>query len=320
MIEPVLMLAPRTILTDVGRSLREAGIQRAVKNRDAAAIFDWIMAAVPFQGISDAVALTYSDRHGTATWAAIESGSKSSPDCAKLTSYWAFSGCGYSKGRGTCSDPKLLGRCPLPSLPLRKGALNQAAFSFRLFVQDVCDGDLVGWIDKRLSDADRGAGLGDRAAQMCAALLEPLTQVFGIGPKLWSMILADFLLGADPDRERWTTTGASMVAVDTLVHNFFHRTGILRQTNAEHSYGAACYGPHGCAELLDQLARVIDARDFEPSFPAYFPRWVQFAVWHFCAELGSNICNGRQIDDTTRCADSCCPAFDDCGRIPLRGP
>jgi hypothetical protein len=32
------------------------------------------------------------------------------------------------------------------------------------------------------------------------------------------MALADLLLGADPNRERWVTTGASMVAVDTLFH------------------------------------------------------------------------------------------------------
>jgi hypothetical protein len=33
------------------------------------------------------------------------------------------------------------------------------------------------------------------------------------------MALADLLLGAAPNRERWMMTGASMVAVDTLVHN-----------------------------------------------------------------------------------------------------
>ena len=32
-----------------------------------------------------------------------------------------------------------------------------------------------------------------------------------------------------------------MIAIDTLVHNFLHRTGILPRFNANHVYGAACY-------------------------------------------------------------------------------
>ncbi len=80
---------------------------------------------------------------------------------------------------------------------------------------------------------------------MRAALLQPLGQVFGVSNKLWSMILADLLLGGDPGRERWVTTGASFVAVDTLVHAFLHRTGVLRRFAAEHAYGGACYAPTG---------------------------------------------------------------------------
>ena len=34
-----------------------------------------------------------------------------------------------------------------------------------------------------------------------------------------------------------------MIAVDTLVHNFLHRTGILRRFRADHAYGLACYQP-----------------------------------------------------------------------------
>ena len=33
----------------------------------------------------------------------------------------------------------------------------------------------------------------------------------------------------------------SLVAVDTLVHNFLHRTGILRRLCADHPYGDRCY-------------------------------------------------------------------------------
>ena len=38
------------------------------------------------------------------------------------------------------------------------------------------------------------------------------------------MALSSILLAAPKDRSRWQEAGASMVAVDTLVHNFLHRT------------------------------------------------------------------------------------------------
>jgi hypothetical protein len=82
-----------------------------------------------------------------------------------------------------------------------------------------------------------------------------------------------------------------MIAVDTLVHNFLHRTGILRTFRASHSYG-------GCFAVLDAIAHAVDASQFHP---ACFPRFIQFAIWHFCAAHGRAVCNERNIDDTRRC-------------------
>jgi hypothetical protein len=50
-----------------------------------------------------------------------------------------------------------------------------------------------------------------------------------------------------------------MIAIDTLVHNFLHRTGIIARFNANHLYGAACYRPGGCAHII-QVAERVDAR------------------------------------------------------------
>jgi hypothetical protein len=50
-----------------------------------------------------------------------------------------------------------------------------------------------------------------------------------------------------------------MVVVDSLIHNFLHRTGILRRLGAEHPYGARCYRAGGCAYILARLAADIDA-------------------------------------------------------------
>jgi hypothetical protein len=68
------------------------------------------------------------------------------------------------------------------------------------------------------------------------------------------MALSELLLGADLKQERWLTTGASLIVIDTLVHNWLHRTGILAELGAEHAYGPGCYRPGGCAEIIEQVA------------------------------------------------------------------
>jgi hypothetical protein len=153
---------------------------------------------------------------------------------------------------------------------------------------------------------------------MREALLAPLVNVANTGPKLWSMILPELLLVGDPDRERWVTTGASFVAVDSLVHAHLHRTGILRRLDAEHPYGEGCYRAGRCAEIIENLARLIDAREFDPDFPATFPRFVQHAIWLFCAALGRDICNGNSIDDRRACSQRFCPTSPTCDRVPLK--
>jgi hypothetical protein len=109
-----------------------------------------------------------------------------------------------------------------------------------------------------------------------------------------------------------------MIAVDTLVHNFLHRTGILERLDAAHRYGPACYASDGCAAILDGITAAIDARRFNPAFPANFPRFVQNAVWRFCAEGRLDECNGRRIDDRKRCSRTECPVFRRCDRVPLK--
>jgi hypothetical protein len=61
------------------------------------------------------------------------------------------------------------------------------------------------------------------------------------------------------------------------------------------------------------------ARQFNPSYPARFPRMVQHAVWRFCAADELDICNGNRIDDRERCQAAECVLFSDCGRRALKG-
>jgi hypothetical protein len=68
-----------------------------------------------------------------------------------------------------------------------------------------------------------------------------------------------------------------------------------------------------------KVAHEIDARTFDPNFPAAtFPRFVQHALWAFCAQDGLNVCNGNQIDDSQSCEKVSCPVFESCARVPLR--
>src|SRR5262249_55831279 len=157
-------------------------------------------------------------------------------------------------------------RCPVPRHDLRKGALNQAAYSLALFLRDRVGGDLVGYIDQVLERADRG-GHPDRIALMRRALMGELVLIYGVSLKVLNMTFANVLIGSDLNRVRWVETGSSMIAVDTLVHNFLHRTGILHQNHADHTYGAACYGPGGCESIIDGLAREIDVHEFDRDFP-----------------------------------------------------
>jgi len=313
-----LLLAPQDYLDAIAARLSEAQIQDAVRRRDSTAIFDWLIASISLQGISDAIALGFDARHGGICYVEIESALRVPPICSRLRCYWRFEACRYRKGEGSCAEPGLQPFCLLPKHPLRKGSLNVAAYSLFLFIRDVCDGDFVGWIDARLEAADPGSGIAGRLGAMGAALLDPLRHVDGVGPKLWNMMLADLLLAADPQRERWVTVGANMIAIDTLIHNFLHRTGILRRFGAEHAYGAGCYASHGCAAIVSGLAERIDAREFNPANPLIFPRFVQHALWGFCAASGWNICNGKTIDDRRRCANGNCPAFSTCDRVPLK--
>ena len=225
------LAGPTSLIDDARDDLQQHGVLAAIKSHDAGMLFDWLMSVLSYQGVSDAVATQYMDEHGRATWAAI---SRVRPACPKLASYWQFYDCRYHKGSRTCAEPDHLPDCPLPTYDLRNGRLNQTAFSLYLFIRDVAGGDLVAWIDARLAYADSEHDGPDRLARLRNALLEPLRHVYGTSDKVWSMALATLLLGAGRTRKRWAEVGGSMIAIDTLVHNLLHRTGILQRLDAEH--------------------------------------------------------------------------------------
>src|SRR3984893_18139391 len=306
-----------TLLDEIRADLRAEKVRAAIRHHNTAAVFDWLMAGLSYQGISDQVAYDYMERHGRAEWRDIDQKLSQAVSCPKLKSYWHFHGCRYEKASRTCAEPEHIGACPLPSHDLRNGRLNQTAYSLFLFIRDIANGDLIGWIDAQLEAANSPPGPG-RLPRMAAALIEPMREIYGVSDKVLAMALSSLLLGAPKKMVLWAEVGGSMIAIDTLVHNFLHRTGILARFNANHLYGVACYRPGGCADVSQPVAERSDARQFTPSYPKVFPRFVQHAIWQYCAQNGLDVCNGNRINDAKRCGNLDCRVSLMCDRLPLR--
>jgi hypothetical protein len=150
------------------------------------------------------------------------------------------------------------------------------------------------------------------------SLIEPLREIYGVSDKVLAMALSSLLLGAPKKMVLWAEVGGSMIAIDTLVHNFLHRTGILQRFKAKHQYGLACYRLGGCSDIIQIVAEHIDARQFNPTFRQTFHRFVQHAIWQYCARNGLDVCNGNRINDVQRCDNLDCTVRLMCDRIALR--
>jgi hypothetical protein len=74
----------------------------------------------------------------------------------------------------------------------------------------------------------------------------------------------------------------------------------------------------GCCEILEQIAARIDASAFNRAFPKVFLRFVQSAVWRYCADGGLDVCNGNRIHDGYRCDNIYCRLHSRCDRIALQ--
>ena len=168
---PALLAAPKTFLANIRAVAATSGLQKAVALRDSKSIFQILVRTMQYQGISDAAADGFTRKHGHVYWDQIANSMQRECNCPLLRSYWHFSGCRYLKSAQTCSHPAVMPTCIVAKLPLRKGILNQGAVSLFLFIRDVCDGDLVGWLDDRLAGAEHGSSIIKRAAAMRAALL-----------------------------------------------------------------------------------------------------------------------------------------------------
>src|SRR5438132_8517233 len=92
-----------TLIDEIRGELRAEKIRVAIRNRDTGPVFDWLMSAVSYQGVSDQVAYGYMEKHGRATWRQIKQGLDRGASCPKLRSYWQFHDCRFDKVSRTCA-------------------------------------------------------------------------------------------------------------------------------------------------------------------------------------------------------------------------
>jgi hypothetical protein len=129
----------------------------AIQQRDDSVIFDWLIAALHYQGVSDAVAESYIEKHGCVTSKDIRRALAVQPSCPKLQSYWSFNGCDYRKAKQSCNEPQHMPHYALPKHDLRNDSLNRAAYSLYQFLRDVTGSNFVAWLDNRLEQSDTPA-------------------------------------------------------------------------------------------------------------------------------------------------------------------
>ena len=201
----------------------------------------------------------------------------------------------------------MLPSCLAPNLTARTGKLAQTAVALHLLFRDVCGGDFIEWLDKHI-DAAEPIGSGNR-------MVASLRSLFGVSDKVVNMTISALLIGGRPHDAAWLAVGSHMLTVDTLVHNFMHRTGLLADHNVPHAFGAACNLEGHCAEIIRAAAAQIDARAYDPDYPANFPRLIRSALWQFCARDEFAISNGDRIDDRLLCSGEHCPVAGDSRRI-----
>src|SRR5436305_15277118 len=72
-------------------------LRRAIEDHDTSYLFEQLMEAFSLQGISDAAAYAYMERHGRLTWRDLERATSRRAVCPKLRCYWTFHDCGYQK-------------------------------------------------------------------------------------------------------------------------------------------------------------------------------------------------------------------------------
>jgi hypothetical protein len=79
-------------------------------------------------------------------------------------------------------------------------------------MRDIAEGDFVSWINQQLAAVDDRSP--DRLNQLCAAIVEPLSNVYGLADKVLAIGLSPLLMALGRRKPSWFAVGTSLIAVD----------------------------------------------------------------------------------------------------------
>src|SRR6202048_4572651 len=69
------------LIGEVRAALRADRVRAAIRSRNTGPVFDWLMSALGYQGISDQVAYGYMEKHGRVRWRQIKQGLDRGASC-----------------------------------------------------------------------------------------------------------------------------------------------------------------------------------------------------------------------------------------------
>ena len=185
----------------------------------------------------------------------------------------------------------------------RNGHLNQAAYSLFLFIRDLADHDLIGWINASWRPptvplARTGCLQWRRPDRAAAGGIGCLGQ----GPRHGPVQPA---ARRSEEHGLWIEVGGSMIAIDTLVHDFLHPTGVSRSVQGEAPVRVGLLSTRPLLGYHSIVAEHIDARQFNPAFPQLFPGSSSTRFGSSSAGR-PDVCTGDRINVARRCSNMDC--------------
>lgn len=115
--------------------------------------------------------------------------------CPKLVNFEGFTGCGYQKTEPHCREPAFLNSCPLPTFDMKRGSLNQMAFSLYFFLRDVARGNFYAHTRQHFGE---GRLTDEEVNTLLLSFIGKVTKIANVGPKLAYMALSGLFLTRYP--------------------------------------------------------------------------------------------------------------------------
>ena len=209
------------------------------------------------------------ERHGRATGPiSTQIGASRRP--AQSSELLAFPWLPLRQDQPDLHEPDHIAQCPVArAMICATAGSTRPPIRLYLFIRDIADGDLVGWIDRLQAPMTRAPR---PACPHARSVIGPLRQVYGVSDKVLDHGAVLHPAGA-PQRPApaGIEVGASMIAIDTLVHNFLHPHRHPAPVRRRPCLWAACYRPGGCADIIAPCAAADRCAGVQSGFPGLFP-------------------------------------------------